>query len=309
MNQILMVESKKKKNKSNSRQIEIVNIVKFFAIVLIIFGLFFIGKGSYAIYKEAKGRNKNNLPIVSMQRVNDKVIIKASSSYKIENLVYSWNKSEETKIPVGDTYVEEEVVLPIDNSTLNVRIEEDNGRSVKYKKEFNIEGLDISEPAIEIAEESVPGNIKITATDETQMSYITYKINDEEEIRIDKTENEDKVMNYILKLARGENKLTVKAVDSSNNVGTLEKTIIVSGKTSINLKIENGKLIISATDPDGIKNIDINLNGVSYTAKNINKKGVRIPLDIVEGTNTIRITITNVNSLVTTGAKEFNYAK
>lgn len=309
MNQILMVESKKKKNKSNSGQIEIVNIVKFFAIVLIIFGLFFIGKGSYAIYKEAKGRNKNNLPIVSMQRVNDKVIIKASSSYKIENLVYSWNKSEETKIPVGDTYVEEEVVLPIDNSTLNVRIEEDNGRSVKYKKEFNVEGLDISEPVIEIAEESVPGNIKITATDETQMSYITYKINDEEEIRIDKTENEDKVMNYILKLARGENKLTVKAVDSSNNVGTLEKTIIVSGKTSINLKIENGKLIISATDPDGIKNIDINLNGVSYTAKNINKKGVRIPLDIVEGTNTIRITITNVNSLVTTGAKEFNYAK
>lgn len=311
MNQILMIEDKKKKkNKSrNSGPIEIANIVKFFAIILIIFGLSFIGQGSYAIYKESKGKNTKNLPTVSMERVNDTVIIKANSSYKIENLIYSWNEAEETKLSVDDNYIEEEVILPIENSILNVKIEEKNGRTVKYKKEFIIEGLDIAQPSIEITEESTAGNIKITATDETQMAYITYKVNDEEEIRIDKSETEDKVMNYILKLPRGENKVTITAADTSGNIGMLEKTIIVSGKTSMNLKVENGKLVIIAEDPDGIKDIDINLNGVSYTAKDINKKGVRIPLDIVEGTNTVRITITNVNSLVTTGAKEFNYAK
>lgn len=311
MNQILMIEDKKKKkNKSrNSGPIEIANIVKFFAIILIIFGLSFIGQGSYAIYKESKGKNTKNLPTVSMERVNDTVIIKANSSYKIENLIYSWNEAEETKLSVDDNYIEEEVILPIENSILNVKIEEENGRTVKYKKEFIIEGLDIAQPSIEITEESTAGNIKITATDETQMAYITYKVNHEEEIRIDKSETEDKVMNYILKLPRGENKVTITAADTSGNIGTLEKTIIVSGKTSMNLKVENGKLVIIVEDPDGIKDIDINLNGVSYTAKDINKKGVRIPLDIVEGTNTVRITITNVNSLVTTGAKEFNYAK
>lgn len=311
MNQILMIEDKKKKkNKSrNSGPIEIANIVKFFAIILIIFGLSFIGQGSYAIYKESKGKNTKNLPTVSMERVNDTVIIKANSSYKIENLIYSWNEAEETKLSVDDNYIEEEVILPIENSILNVKIEEENGRTVKYKKEFIIEGLDIAQPSIEITEENTAGNIKITATDETQMAYITYKVNDEEEIRIDKSETEDKVMNYILKLPRGENKVTITAADTSGNIGTLEKTIIVSGKTSMNLKVENGKLVIIVEDPDGIKDIDINLNGVSYTAKDINKKGVRIPLDIVEGTNTVRITITNVNSLVTTGAKEFNYAK
>lgn len=311
MNQILMIEDKKKKkNKSrNSGPIEIANIVKFFAIILIIFGLSFIGQGSYAIYKESKGKNTKNLPTVSMERVNDTVIIKANSSYKIENLIYSWNEAEETKLSVDDNYIEEEVILPIENSILNVKIEEKNGRTVKYKKEFIIEGLDIAQPSIEITEESTAGNIKITATDETQMAYITYKVNDEEEIRIDKSETEDKVMNYILKLPRGENKVTITAADTSGNIGMLEKTIIVSGKTSMNLKVENGKLVIIVEDPDGIKDIDINLNGVSYTAKDINKKGVRIPLDIVEGTNTVRITITNVNSLVTTGAKEFNYAK
>lgn len=310
MNQILMVENKKKKkNKISSGPVEIANIVKFFAIALIIFGLFFIGQGSYAIYKESKGKNTNNLPVVSMERANDTVIIKAKSSYKIENLIYSWDEAEETKIPVEDTYIEEEVFLPIENSILKVRIEEENGRSIKYQKEFIIEGLDISEPTIEITEESTAGSIKITATDETQMAYITYKVNEEEEIRIDKSETEDKTMNYILKLQKGENKVVITAVDTSGNIATLEKTIIVSGKTSMNLKIEGGKLIINAEDPDGIKDIEINLNGVSYAAKDINQKGVRIPLDIVEGTNTVRITITNVNSLVTTGAKEFDYAK
>lgn len=311
MNQILMVEHKKKrKNRGSTNPIEIANIVRFFAIMLIIFGLSFIGQGSYAIYKEAKGRNTEDLPVVSMQRVNDTVMIKASSNDMIENLIYSWNEAEETKIPVEDSYIEEAVLLPIEDSinVLNVKIEEKNGRTIKYQKKFNIEGLDITQPTIEITE-NVQGSIKITATDETQIKYITYQINDKDEIRIDKSETEDKTMNYILNLERGENKVIITAVDTSDNISTLEKTIIVSGKTSMNLKIENGKLVINVEDPDGIKDIEINLNGLVYTAKDINQKGIRIPLDIVEGTNVVRITITNVNSLVTTGAKEFNYAK
>ena len=75
------------------------------------------------------------------------------------------------------------------------------------------------------------------------------------------------------------------------------------------MKIENGKLVVIAEDPDGIKDIAINLNGVTKSANNINQKSVKATLDIIEGTNNIRIKITNVNSLTTTGAKEFNYAK
>ena len=77
----------------------------------------------------------------------------------------------------------------------------------------------------------------------------------------------------------------------------------------MNLKIENGKLVVTAEDPDGIKDIEINLNGVTKSGKDINQKSIKATLNIVEGTNNIRIKITNVNSLITTGAKEFNYAK
>lgn len=309
MNQILVMENKKKKRNRNSGPAEIENILKFFAIALIVFGVLFIGHGSYAIYKDAKGKDKKNLPTLTMERVNDEVIIKATSSIKIKNLIYSWNTDEETKIPVDGTFIEENVMLLNENSTLNVKIEDEKGRTVKYQKEFIIDGLDITKPTIEIQEQGSNGTIKITATDETKMKYISYSINGSDEIQIDKSDAEDKIMNYILKLQKGENKLTVTAVDSSGNFETIEKTIIVSGKTTMNLKIENGKLVVTAEDPDGIKDIEINLNGVTKSVKDINQKSIKATLNIVEGTNNIRIKITNVNSLITTGAKEFNYAK
>lgn len=273
------------------------------------FGVLFIGHGSYAIYKDAKGKDKKNLPILTMERVNDEVIIKATSSIKIKNLIYSWNTDEETKIPVDGTFIEENVMLLNENGTLNVKIEDEKGRTVKYQKEFIIDGLDITKPTIEIQEQGSNGTIKITATDETQMKNISYSINGSDEIKIDKSDAEDKIINYILKLQKGENKLTVTAVDSSGNFEIIEKTIIVSGKTTMNLKIENGKLVVTAEDPDGIKDIEINLNGVTKSVKDINQKSIKATLNIVEGTNNIRIKITNVNSLITTGAKEFNYAK
>lgn len=312
MNQILMVEDKKKKkkNKSGSSTIEIANIVRFFAVVLIIFGIFYIGQGSYAMYKESKGRNTENMPIVNIKRINDSVKVTVDGINTIQNLKYSWNDTEETTIPVENTYVEEDILLPMQNSILNVWVEEENGRVIKYHKEFIIEGLDITQPDIEIKEENTEGSIRIIATDETSMSYITYKINEENEVRIDKSEVEDKTINYILKLERGENKVVITAVDESGNIGTLEKTIIVSGKTKIsNLKIENGKLMITAEDPDGIKDIEINLNGVVRSKKDINQKKVTASLALAQGNNTLKITITNVNSLVTVATKEFNYVQ
>ena len=308
MNQILVMENKKKKNRSTGPA-EIGSVLKVFVAALIIFGILFIGHGSYAIYKDAKGKDRTNLPTLTMERVNDEVIIKATSSITIKNLIYSWNTDEETKIPVEGTAIEETVLLLNENSTLNVKIEDEKGRTIKYQKEFIVEGVDLTKPSIEVLEQGSDGTIKIVATDDTKMSYIEYTINDQDAIRIDKSELEDKVMNYILRLQRGENRLTVKAVDSSGNYDTLERTIIVSGRTSIDLKIENGKLVVTVEDPDGIKDIEINLNGVTKSANDINQKSVKATLDIVEGTNNIRIKVTNVNSLTTTGAKEFNYAK
>ena len=64
MNQILAIDNKKKnkKVKRSSTNIEIKNIVMFFAIAIIVFGLFLIGHSSYAIYVDARGNSTENLP-------------------------------------------------------------------------------------------------------------------------------------------------------------------------------------------------------------------------------------------------------
>lgn len=310
MNQILMVEDKKKKSKkTSSGPMEISSAVRVFAISIIIFAIVFIGQGSFAIYKEAKGKNKENLPTISTARVNDKVVLSVNSRYTITYLKYSWNDAEETRIPVEALSATEEVFLPTENSILNIAIEDETGRVVKYRKEFIVEGLDMKEPDITIEQEGATGSIRITATDETQMAYITYKINDEDEVRIDKSALEDKTMKYVKKLERGENKVVVTAVDTSGNIATEEKRVVVSGKSDIKLAIENGNLIVMITDEDGIKDIEINLNGQVRSVKDINQKEVRVPLEITQEKNTVSVIVTNVNSLVTGGTREFNYAR
>lgn len=101
----------------------------------------------------------------------------------------------------------------------------------------------------------------------------------------------------------------ITAVDQAGNIEKVEKKIIVSGSTTIEPKIQNGQIIIDIKDPDGIKDIVINLNGVVYQAKDVNQKSVRIPLKPVTGVNTLKVTVTNVNSLVSEGTTEINYAQ
>lgn len=309
MNQILMVENKKKKkNKLSGEKADIRNVARFFAIAIIIFAICLIGRSSYAIYQDARGRDTSNMPTINITRVNDTITVTANSTTPMTYLRYNWNNGEETAIPVDATTVAEEIVLPIENSTLYITIEEETGRAIKYAKEFLVEGMDISKPTIDIAEEN-ESNVKITATDETQMAYITYKINDGEEIRIDKSESEDKTMNYVLKLSRGENKVVITATDTSGNVGTLEKTVIVSATPTVQYEQQANTLIVTIQDLDGIKDVEINLNGQVYAGKDINQKEMKAPFPLQEGTNTIRIKVTNINGLVAEDVKEINYAR
>jgi len=101
MNQILAVENKKKekvktKKIRTGRPIEIKGIVMFFAVIIMVFGLTLAGQGSYALYKDIDDRKPENIPYVTIGRVNDKAIVQISSNIEISKLVYSWNNGEES---------------------------------------------------------------------------------------------------------------------------------------------------------------------------------------------------------------------
>lgn len=314
MNQILMVEDKKKKKRKNlnSSPIAIKNIVIFFSVAIIVFSLCIIGHSSYAIYRDSKGNNVENLAHIDMTRKNDTLIINVESDYIINKFKYNWKNSEQTSIIEESKSFQEEIILPNGNNILTIILEDETGRAVTYTKEIILDGVDIIKPSVEIVQDQ-GASVRINANDETQIEYITYRIDDGEEVRIDKNNDNDKTIEYIVnEIPRGEHTIYATAVDSSGNIEEKESPIIVSSDRpkikNITVDQETGKIIIEASDEDGIQSIEVNLNGAIYQMNDVNRKEAAFSLDVQQGKNTISIKITNINGLSAEGATEFDYA-
>ena len=302
MNQILYVGDNK-----NNGPVAVKSVIKFFAIVILIFGIILIGEGTYSMYKGIVANSGNNIPTVYMNRVNDTVVIKAENNIEIAKLIYSWNKGEETVLLPNNKAVEEVVLLPNENSILNVTIVDIKGKETKFMQQWNIEGIDIKKPEMEIATDDSSRKITIIARDETQIDYLIYKWNNEAETRVNGTERNKLEIQKTIDMKLGENKLTVTAVDKNGNTNTLEKTIIISSKPTIAVKQSNSKIHIVINDEVSIKTVSININGQVYAGEYEAKKQLKLNVPLKQGNNTVSITVTNESGLEQKVVREFIY--
>ena len=302
MNQILYVGDNK-----NNGPVAVKSVIKFFAIVIIIFGIILIGEGTYSMYKGIVANSGNNIPTVYMNRVNDTVVIKAENNIEIAKLIYSWNKGEETVLLPNNKAVEEVVLLPNEHSILNVTIVDIKGKETKFMQQWNIEGIDIKKPEMEIATDDSSRKITIIARDETQIDYLIYKWNNEAETRVNGTERNKLEIQKTIDMKLGENKLTVTAVDKNGNTNTLEKTIIISSKPTIAVKQSNSKIHIVINDEVSIKTVSININGQVYAGEYEAKKQLKLNVPLKQGNNTVSITVTNESGLEQKVVREFIY--
>ena len=318
MNQILMVDNNKKKKTKKQRggsgPVEIKNIVRFFAIVIIVFGLFLIGHSSYGLYVNSKGTSTEDLANITMHRENDTLIVNVESVNVIEKFKYNWQNSEQRSVPVESKSFTQEIILPSENNILTITLEDETGRAVTYTKEIILDGVDIAKPSISI--EKQYSGIRISVVDETKIEYMTYRVDDGEEKRVDKNNEDDTTIEYAVgeeEFGRGTNKIYVTAVDAAGNFSTDEQEVVISSeRPTINnmyIDYEQGKLIIEASDADGLDSIEVNLNGNVYNMPNLNRTEAAFSLDLIEGTNTISIKLTNVNGITSEGATEFEYAR
>ncbi len=319
MNQILVTEvekkQKKKRNRNTTASIEIAKIVRFFAIFIIIFGLCLIGHSSYALYRDSKANNTDNLAEINITRINDTLRVDVKSTYIIEKFRYSWSNSEERSIPENATSFQEEIILPPENSVLTIIVEDETGRAVTYTKDIILDGIDIAKPSVSIDQQAT--SIRIKAEDETKIDYMTYRIDDGEEIRIDKNNVDDKSIEYAItqdEIGRGTHKITVTAYDTSGNSTVQESPDIVISTERPEIKNlyvdqEQGKLMIEVEDADGIQSIEVNLNGQVYSMNDVNRTEATFSLNLVEGNNTFSIKVENVNGLSVSGSMEYKYAK
>ena len=292
MNQILATsEATSKKKRSGPADIK--TVVKVFAIVMIIFGVFMIGTGSYAIYKDNESKNSEvTKPTITETQKDEKtVLVSVAHDKAIDRIEYKWNDGEvQTVTGNGRRNIEIEVEIPGGTNTLNVRAVDINGQEIS---------TDIDYTAEDIINLAVSGSkLKITAENETEISYMTYRWDDEEEQRIDINST---TVDQEIDIPMGEHNLTVILVDVNNETITKEQKVKGVTKPVIEIGADEAKenYLVTITDETGLDRVEVTLRGESKTVTvedNATEVKYRFPL-IENDENILEITAYNVDGI------------
>ena len=306
MNQILSTNSGKK----SKEPLSIKTITRIFAIIIILFGMILVGQGSWAMFNgEESGEVQESVPVVQMVQEGNSLKVTVQHDKAIDRIVYSLNGGQEVVLQGrGRTQIEESIPLEIGDNTIYLTVSDLSGKEVSYDGTYFVEEGDTTPPQIELILED--GRVKISAKDETQIAYILYYWNEEDETRLDARAESPTLIEERLSVLRGENTLTVVAVDTAGNETTEVQTYKGATKPQISLSREGDELIIKVTDEENIQKIEFTLNGVFYsTAANntgtpLNMKEIEIRQKLNAGTNTITVTAYNVSGLTQEGTGE-----
>ena len=305
MNQILSMQMQKEESinknkgyKNSNNKIAVASAVRLFAILILIFGIILIGDSVYGIVSSVP-KEKDN-PSVSTESIGAEAIIRIVTQKPLKQMTYRWGDGEETVVE-GNGTVELEVTIdiPTGNNILNIKVTDYYGNETEYQKQYINQRTDNTKPTIEIS--SVGSKLNIRATDNTEMSYIAYKWNEEEETRVDIDENaqDKKTLETRIEVKKGQNTLTIIAVDKDGNRETRTETIKGANKPTFEITSEGNNLLINAKDEEGISKISITVDGVTTDTGNtpINQKEVTARQELTSGSHTITVIVTNMSGL------------
>ena len=298
MNQILATSNpttKKTKQKRNGGPADIKTVVRVFAITMLVFGVFMIGTGSYAIYKDNEANNSEITKPVITETLNEDstaVVLTVTHDKAIDRIEYSWNDDEvQTITGNGRRYIEQEIEIPGGTNTLNVRAIDTQGQEISTQREFTSEeiiNLTISEN----------NKLKITAESETEIAYMTYRWDEEEEQRVDINST---TVDQEIDVPMGTHDIMVTLVDVNNETTTKEQTVMGTTKPTINIEADDAGeyYLITITDETGLERVELNFRGEQRTITVENgEKELKYKLQLNEGDeNRLEITAYNVDGI------------
>ena len=302
MNQILSVEDTKKKNKKSKKQkmprnsgpVAIESILKFFAIAILIFGIFMIGSGSYSMYTNSQEETANVKPTIQVEESETEITLRVSHSRALSKVTYKWNNDEEVEIQAsGKREVSQTIEIPTGENTLTIYAQDENGQETTYQKSYTLEG-DIT---IDFALDG--NNIKITASGKNELSYMTYRWDEEEETRVDINDTQ---IEQSIEIPMGQHTLTVIVVDVNNTTETKEQE--VKGVTKPNLEITtdgSDNFIIKVSDNEGLKRLEFTVNDTDkYKLELEGRTELEYQWPIEEGENILDVTVYNQSDVTET---------
>lgn len=297
MNQILstsMPINDRKNVKKMRKTIATNSILRFFAISIIIFGIFMVGTGVYAIYKNQVELAEQNLePTISIEnKTETSILLKVMHKKGIVKVQYAWNNDEVTVIDGNNArYVEDVIDIPSGTNVLHVLVQDENGKEITYEKQYETES--------NIGFEVSGNNIKVTYNGNKNVSYMTYRWDEDEEKTI---EINDTSIEYEIEAIKGLHTLTVVVVNDDNSTDTKSQKVNGISKPSltINYDDEFKHFVIKASDDEQITKIEYRLNyddeqNYVLDLEEMNLKDVEYTLknEFQPGENIIEVTVYN----------------
>lgn len=304
MNQILAVEKPQGKRKHKSG---IHSILTVFAVILMIFGLGLTSSGGYAFYKSLSNNVDNNIvssssskPVITIERESASTInIVVTHDKAIANVTYTINDEEPVQIDGNNkTEIKQEVELPVGSSTINITAKDINGISSSYESKTEVE----EKPTITL--EQVEGKIKATVTSKINIDHIMYYWDENESDAKQFTVNDIKT-ETLIDVLEGTHTLNVVAVDANGNKTTKQQKVIGDNKPELEVKT-NGKVFrIISSDDESLAKIEYSLNSSETQTEEINQKEYQKDLELINGKNTLTVTVYNSNGLIATTTVEY----
>lgn len=308
MNQILITGEEivsEKKQKKEKKVLPVNGIVTFFAICIIILGICIISGSVYAKNKINETVLENTKPQIEINRndENNTIEINVKHIRGIRQISYRWNEDEETVVDGKNSKNILEIIDLIGGENkLTVKVTEENGQTTEYNKKYIVGNI----PAIKL--EAVSNGVQLKTTSEAKIDYISYNWDDGEEQIIEVGE---KTYEGIINAPTGKHKLTIKVVDVNKMETKKEQDVV--GDTEPTLKIKpdyvDGKVafIINAEDDEKIIKVEIIHNGGEKETIHIDEKTYHNNLVMTTGeTNTLIVTVTNINGLTKTSRVKFD---
>ena len=298
MNQILSIENTKKEKKKRDKNrgpADIESILKFFSIALIVFGIFMVGSGSYSMYKDSQEETASNKPTISVATLTEgQVTLTIEHSRTLSKVTYKWNDEEEIPIDCnGKRKVEQTIEIPTGTNTLKVYAQDINGQENDCENIYTREG-DIT---LDVTKQEDGNNIIISATGKSELSYLTYRWDEEEETRIDINNTQ---IEQEIEVIKGTHTLTVIVVDVNNNTET--KEIEVQGVTKPKLEVapdaSGNNFVVTMSDEQGLEKVEFIINETKkYRVMLDGKTEHEFSYPLEEGENKLNVTVYNTSGV------------
>lgn len=271
------------------------NVLIIFGVVILVFGLLIC---AFVAYRSISNKQKTQYepPKVDITEMEEGVKISVESKSGISQIIYYWNDEETDVINANNSPTYEKMIdKRVGENTLNVIVIDGDNKEEKFSQV--IENV-ASEP--EIKYENVKNDegitvLRITATDENEMDYITYSWNGETPQKVTAQPGENTIQTDI-EIQRGENTLTIVAVNK-DGIETKKSEIPVKASKDPTIDVtKTGDIITMVVEHDmGFKKVEFILNGEIFTYEegrpgyDSTQSKLEYTFHLKEGENTVTI--------------------